>query len=121
VNPDKPARGTIIEAKLDKGRGPVATVLVQEGTLKLGDPFLSGAHHGRVRIMLDDRGQRVEQAEPFHACGGCWGLTTFPCAGETFIVVSEERVAKQISLYRQGKRAGERTFEVEQGLSGRAL
>jgi translation initiation factor IF-2 len=102
VNPDKPARGTIIEAKLDKGRGPVATVLVQEGTLKLGDPFLAGAHHGRVRIMLDDRGQRVEQAEPSTPVEVV-GFEDVPGAGETFIVVSEERVAKQISLYRQGK------------------
>jgi translation initiation factor IF-2 len=102
VNPDKPARGTIIEAKLDKGRGPVATVLVQEGTLKLGDPFLAGAHHGRVRIMLDDRGQRVEQAEPSTPVEVV-GFEDVPGAGETFIVVSEERVARQISLYRQGK------------------
>jgi translation initiation factor IF-2 len=102
ANPDKPARGTIVEAKLDKGRGPVATVLVQEGTLKSGDPFVAGAHHGRVRTMLDDRGQKVEQAGPSTPVEVV-GFDDVPAAGETFIVVSEERVAKQISLYRQGK------------------
>ena len=102
ANPDKPARGTIIEAKLDKGRGPVATVLVQEGTLKLGDPFLAGAHHGRVRMMLDDRGKRVEQTGP-STPAEVVGFDDVPGAGETFIVVSEERVARQISLYRQEK------------------
>jgi translation initiation factor IF-2 len=102
VNPNKPARGTIIEAKLDKGRGPVATVLVREGTLKLGDPFVAGAHHGRVRTMLDDRGQRVSQTGP-STPAEVVGFDEVPGAGETFIVVSEERMARQISLYRQEK------------------
>ncbi len=102
ANPDKPARGVIIESKLDKGRGPVATLLVQEGTLKTGDAFIAGSHYGRVRAMLNDKGQKIEGASsstPVEVVG----FTDVPEAGETFIVVSEERMAKQISLYRQEK------------------
>ena len=102
ANPDKAARGVIIEAKLDKGRGPVATVLVQEGTLKAGDPFLAGSHHGRVRAMLNDKGQKVDETGPSTPVEVV-GFADVPEAGETFIVVPEERMAKQISLYRQEK------------------
>jgi translation initiation factor IF-2 len=102
ANPDKPARGVIIESKLDKGRGPVATLLVQEGTLKTGDAFLAGSHYGRVRAMLNDKGQKIEEACPSIPMEVV-GFTDIPEAGETFIVVSEERMAKQISLYRQEK------------------
>jgi translation initiation factor IF-2 len=102
ANPDKPARGVIIESKLDKGRGPVATLLVQEGTLKTGDAFLAGSHYGRVRAMLNDKGQKIEEARPSTPVEVV-GFTDVPEAGETFIVVSEERMAKQISLYRQEK------------------
>ena len=102
ANPDKPARGVIIEAKLDKGRGPVATLLVQEGTLKTGDAFIAGSHYGRVRAMLNDKGQKIEEARPSTPVEVV-GFTDIPEAGETFIVVSEERMAKQISLYRQEK------------------
>ncbi len=102
ANPDKPARGIIIEAKLDKGRGPVATLLVQEGTLKTGDAFLAGSHYGRVRAMLNDKGKKIEEAGPSTPVEVV-GFTDIPEAGETFIVVSEERMAKQISLYRQDK------------------
>ena len=102
ANPDKPARGVIVEAKLDKGRGPVATLLVQEGTLKTGDAFLAGSHYGRVRAMLNDKGQKIEEARPSTPVEVV-GFTDIPEAGETFIVVSEERMAKQISLYRQEK------------------
>jgi len=102
ANPDKPARGIIVEAKLDKGRGPVATVLVQEGTLKAGDVFLAGSHYGRVRAMLNDRGQKIEEARPSIPVEVV-GFTDVPEAGDSFIVVSEERMAKQISLYRQEK------------------
>ncbi len=101
-NPDKPARGVIIESKLDKGRGPVATLLVQEGTLKTGDAFLAGSHYGRVRAMLNDKGRKIEEARPSTPVEVV-GFTDVPEAGETFIVVSEERMAKQISLYRQEK------------------
>jgi translation initiation factor IF-2 len=102
ANPDKPARGVIIESKLDKGRGPVATLLVQEGTLKPGDAFLAGSHYGRVRAMLNDKGQKIEEARPSMPVEVV-GFTDIPEAGEAFIVVSEERMAKQISLYRQEK------------------
>jgi len=102
ANPDKPARGVIIESKLDKGRGPVATLLVQEGTLKTGDPFIAGSHYGRVRAMLNDKGQKIEEVRPSTPVEVV-GFTDIPEAGETFIVVSEERMAKQISLYRQEK------------------
>ncbi len=102
ANPNKPARGVIIESKLDKGRGPVATVLVQEGTLKTGDAYIAGSHYGRVRAMLNDRGQKLEKAGPSTPVE-VLGFTDVPDAGETFIVVNEERMAKQISLYRQEK------------------
>jgi len=102
ANPNKPARGVIIEAKLDKGRGPVATLLVQEGTLKTGDIFIAGSHYGRVRAMLNDKGGRIEEAIPSIPVEVV-GFNDVPEAGESFIVVSEERMAKQISLYRQEK------------------
>ncbi|MBM4277896.1 MAG: translation initiation factor IF-2 [Deltaproteobacteria bacterium] len=102
ANSDKPARGIVIEAKLDKGRGPVATVLVQEGTLKAGDVFIAGSHYGRVRAMLTDKGQKIEKAGPSTPVE-VLGFTDVPDAGEAFIVVTEERTAKQISLYRQEK------------------
>jgi translation initiation factor IF-2 len=102
ANPDKSARGVIIESKLDKGRGPVATLLVQEGTLKTGDAFLAGSHYGRVRAMLNDKGKKIEEACPSTPVEVV-GFTDIPEAGETFIVVSEERMAKQISLHRQEK------------------
>ena len=102
ANPDKPARGVIIEAKLDKGRGPVATLLVQEGTLKTGDVFIAGSHYGRVRAMENDKGQKIEEARPSTPVEVV-GFTDVPEAGESFIVVSEERMARQISLYRQEK------------------
>ena len=74
ANPDKLARGTIIEAKLDRGRGPVATVLVQEGTLRVGDAFVCGAFYGKVRAMIDDQGHKVEMAPPSFP-GGNFGIT----------------------------------------------
>jgi translation initiation factor IF-2 len=102
ANPDKPARGVIIESKLDKGRGPVATLLVQEGTLKTGDAFIAGSHYGRVRAMLNDKRKKIGEASPSTPVEVV-GFTDIPEAGEAFIVVSEERMAKQISLYRQDK------------------
>jgi len=102
ANPNKPARGVIIESKLDKGRGPVATLLVQEGTLKTGDAFIAGSHYGRVRAMLNDKGKKMEEASPSTPVEVV-GFTDIPGAGEAFIVVSEERMAKQISLHRQEK------------------
>ena len=102
ANPDKPARGVIIEAKLDKGRGPVATLLVREGTLRAGDVFIAGSHYGRVRAMLNHKGQKIEKTGPSTPVEVV-GFTDVPEAGDPFIVVSEERMAKQISLYRQEK------------------
>jgi translation initiation factor IF-2 len=102
ANPEKPARGVIIESKLDKGRGPVATLLVQEGILKAGNVFIAGSHYGRVRAMLDDKGQRIEEARPSTPVEVV-GFTDIPEAGGTFIGVSDERMAKQITLYRQEK------------------
>ncbi|MEK6725271.1 MAG: translation initiation factor IF-2 [Deltaproteobacteria bacterium] len=102
ANPDKFAKGTIIEARLDKGRGPVATVLVQEGTLKVGDPFVAGVHYGRVRAMLDDKGAKVLEAGPSMPVE-VQGLPGVPQAGERFVVVSDEKKAKEIGTYRQMK------------------
>jgi translation initiation factor IF-2 len=102
ANPDKPARGAIIEAKLDRGRGPVATILVQEGTLKTGDAFIAGSQFGRVRAMLNDKGQKIENAQPSLPVEVV-GFSDVPEAGETFIVIPDERMARQISLHRQEK------------------
>jgi translation initiation factor IF-2 len=102
ANPDKSARGVIIESKLDKGRGPVATLLVQEGALKTGDVFIAGSHYGRVRAMLNDKGQKIIEALPSIPVEVV-GFTDVPEAGETFIAVADERMAKQITLYRQEK------------------
>lgn len=102
ANPDKPARGAIIEAKLDRGRGPVATLLVQEGTLKTGDAFVAGSQFGRVRAMLNDKGQKIEYAQPSLPVEVV-GFSDVPEAGETFIVIPDERMARQISLHRQEK------------------
>jgi translation initiation factor IF-2 len=102
ANADKPARGTIVEAKLDRGRGPVATVLVQEGTLKHGDPFVCGANAGRVRAMLDDRGRKVESAGPSTPVE-ILGLSAVPEAGSAFVVVADEATARQVADHRRAK------------------
>ncbi len=102
ANPNKPARGTIVEAKLDKGRGPVATVLVQEGTLKGGDYFVSGVHYGRVRAMQNDRGEKVLAAGPAMPVEVI-GLTGVPDAGDLFIVMADEKQAKEIATHRHLK------------------
>jgi translation initiation factor IF-2 len=102
ANPNKTARGVIIEAKLDRGRGPVATLLVQEGTLKAGDAFIAGSHYGRVRAMLNDRGFKIEGAPPSIPVEVV-GFSDVPEAGETFIVIPDERLARQISVHRQEK------------------
>lgn len=102
ANADKAARGTVVEARLDKGRGPVATVLVQEGTLKTGDVFIAGSRYGRVRAMHNDKGTKIDAAGPSIPVEVV-GFVDVPAAGEIFIVASDERMAKQISLYRQEK------------------
>lgn len=96
------ARGAIVEAKLDKGRGPVSTVLVQDGTLKVGDAFVAGMHCGRVRAMISDWGKRVEEAGPSMPVE-VLGASGTPDAGDTFIVVKDEATAKQIAGIRQRK------------------
>ncbi len=102
ANPDKRAQGTVVEARLDKGRGPVTTVLVQQGTLKVGDPIVAGLHFGRVRSMADDRGKPVDKAGPSFPVE-VTGLSGVPEAGESFHAVEDERVAKEIAQHRHHK------------------
>jgi translation initiation factor IF-2 len=102
ANPSKLARGTIIEAKLDRGRGPVATVLVQEGTLRVGDAFVCGVFHGKVRAMIDDRGHKVDEAPPAFPVE-ILGLQGVPQAGDSFVAVADEAKARQVADYRQSK------------------
>jgi translation initiation factor IF-2 len=97
-----PARGVVIEARLDKGRGPVATVLVQSGTLERGDVVLIGAVHGRVRAMLDETGKPVHSAGPSIPVE-IQGLSDVPLAGEEMVVLADERKSREIALFRQGK------------------
>ncbi len=99
---DSPARGIVIEARLDKGRGPVATILVQSGTLKRGDIVLAGAVFGRVRAMTDENGKTVTSAGPAIPVE-IQGLSDVPLAGEDVMVLGDERKAREIALFRQGK------------------
>jgi translation initiation factor IF-2 len=96
------AKGLVIEARLDKGRGPVATVLVQSGTLKRGDVVLAGSSYGRVRAMLDENGKTISEAGPSIPVE-IQGLTEVPAAGEEVMVMADERKAREIALFRQGK------------------
>ncbi|WP_224958270.1 translation initiation factor IF-2 [Geomonas subterranea] len=102
ANPDKTARGTVVEAKLDKGRGPVATVLVQEGTLRAGDYFVAGIHFGRVRAMQNDRGEKVIAAGPAMPVEVI-GFNGVPDAGDIFVAMTDEKQAKEIANHRQMK------------------
>ena len=99
---DAPARGVVIESKLDKGRGPVATILVQSGTLKRGDIVLAGAVFGRVRAMLNEAGHPIQEAGPSIPVE-IQGLSDVPLAGEEVMVLGDERKAREIALFRQGK------------------
>ncbi|WP_300754146.1 translation initiation factor IF-2 [Janthinobacterium sp.] len=99
---DAPARGLVVEARLDKGRGPVATILVQSGTLKRGDVILAGSSYGRVRAMLDENGKAIAEAGPSIPVE-IQGLTEVPVAGEEVVVMADERKAREIGLFRQGK------------------
>ncbi|MDH5208627.1 MAG: translation initiation factor IF-2 [Burkholderiaceae bacterium] len=99
---DGPAKGLVIESQLDKGRGPVATVLVQSGTLKRGDVVLAGSAFGRVRAMLDETGKPIQEAGPSIPVE-IQGLSDVPAAGDELIVLGDERKAREIALYRQGK------------------
>ena len=102
ANPNKPARGRVIEAKLEKGRGPVATVLIQEGTLKVGDAFVCGVHYGKVRNIFNDRGQRIESAGPSMPVEVI-GLSGVPQAGDDFVVVADEKQARLLAEHRLRK------------------
>ncbi len=133
ANPDQDAQGLVIEAHLDRGRGPVATVLVQRGTLRLGDSIVAGPAHGRVRAMLDEHGASVEEAPPSRPVM-VMGLTAVPGAGDNFLVVADDRVARQIAEKRDAreraamlaKSTGRRTLEdfltsMEKGVSEELL
>jgi translation initiation factor IF-2 len=100
ANPDKDARGVAIEANLDRGRGPVATVLVQSGTLHVGDVIVAGSAYGRVRAMLDEHGTPVDEAPPSRPVQ-VLGLASVPRAGDTFIVAGDDRTARQIAERRE--------------------
>ncbi|MEO8411586.1 MAG: translation initiation factor IF-2, partial [Propionivibrio sp.] len=99
---DAPAKGLIIEARLDKGRGPVATMLVQTGTLRPGDVLLAGQVFGRIRAMLDENGKSIKKAGPSIPVE-ILGLSDIPAAGQTAVVLTDERKAREIALFRQGK------------------
>ncbi len=100
ANPDRTARGVAIEAKLDKGRGAVATVLIQSGTLEVGDPIVAGTAYGRVRAMFDENGEPVIEALPARPVA-VLGFTSVPRAGDTFIVTDDDRTARQIAEKRE--------------------
>jgi translation initiation factor IF-2 len=102
ANPDQDAQGLVVEAHLDRGRGPVATILVQRGTLRVGDSIVAGPAHGRVRAMLDENGDNLEVAEPSRPAM-VLGLSGVPGAGQNFIVVEDDRVARQIAEKREAR------------------
>jgi translation initiation factor IF-2 len=107
ANPDRPAEGAVIEAKLDKGRGPVATVLVQRGTLKVGDIVVAGAEWGRVRLLANERGESVKSAGPSTPIE-VLGLSAAPEAGDEMVVVENEARAREVAEYRGRKRREQR-------------
>ncbi len=102
ANPDKKSRGRVVEARLDRGKGPLATVLVQEGTLRVGDPFVCGTFYGRVRAMLDDHGRKVAEVLPSMPVE-VHGISGVPQAGDELVVVNDEKQAKQVAAHRQLK------------------
>ena len=102
ADPNRPARGHVIESRLDKGRGPVATLLVQEGTLHVGDAIVCGLHHGKVRAMINDKGDKVESAGPSMPVE-VQGLSGVPEAGSEFVALASEKKAREVAEYRQRK------------------
>jgi len=133
ANPDQDAQGLAIEAHLDRGRGPVATVLIQRGTLRVGDSVVAGPAYGRVRAMLDEHGDSVQEADPSRPVL-VLGLTSVPGAGDSFMVVSDDRLARQVAGKREAlqrtallaQRTGRRTLEdfmssMEQGRTNELL
>jgi translation initiation factor IF-2 len=101
-NPEALASGRVIEAKLEKGRGPVATVLVEEGTLRVGDALVTGSHYGRVRAMMNERGEQVDDVGPGYPVE-VLGLSGVPVAGDEFNVVEDEKAAKEVASHRAEK------------------
>ncbi|MBD9426674.1 translation initiation factor IF-2 [Pseudomonas sp. PDM15] len=102
ATPSAPGRGVVVESRLDKGRGPVATVLVQDGTLRQGDMVLCGVNYGRIRAMLDENGQPIKEAGPSIPVE-ILGLDGTPDAGDDLTVVADEKKAREVALFRQGK------------------
>ncbi|MGQ3101696.1 MAG: translation initiation factor IF-2, partial [Sphingopyxis solisilvae] len=117
ANPDRNAEGTVIEAKLDKGRGPVATILVRRGTLKVGDIFVCGAESGRVRALVDDHGKQIKEATPSMPVE-VLGLGGVPMAGDTLTVVENEARAREVAAYRQEQALKKRTAQAPVSLEG---
>jgi translation initiation factor IF-2 len=108
ANPDRPAEGTVVEAQLDKGRGPVATILVGRGTLRVGDIFVVGEHPGKVRAMVNDKGESVKEAGPSVPVE-VLGLAGVPLAGDQLSVVESEARAREVAAYRQEQALKKRT------------
>ncbi len=102
ANPDQDAQGLVVEAHLDKGRGPVATILVQRGTLRVGDSIVAGPAFGRVRAMLDEHGEPIDEADPARPAM-VLGLSAVPGAGQNFLVVEDDRMARQIAEKREAR------------------
>jgi translation initiation factor IF-2 len=117
ANPDRPAKGTVIEANLDKARGPVATLLVQNGTLRVGDIMVVGSAFGKVRAMIDDRGDRVSVASPSYAVE-VLGLNDVPAAGDEFEVFSDEKEARAVASTRFDQ---QRQTRLQQAMSSRRI
>jgi translation initiation factor IF-2 len=115
ANADRAAEATVIEAKLDKGRGPLATVLVQRGTLRVGDVFVAGATAGKVRALVDDHGRQVKEAGPSFPVE-VLGLAAVPSAGDPLTVVENEARAREVAVYRQGVLDRKRTTSAPMSL-----
>ncbi len=115
ANPDRAAEATVIEAKLDKGKGPLATVLVNRGTLKVGDILVVGTQSGRVRAMLDDKGRQIKEAPPSLPVE-VLGLGGVPMAGDTLTVVENEARAREVAAYRQERATAKRTAQAPTSL-----
>ncbi|GMA37063.1 hypothetical protein GCM10025876_32670 [Demequina litorisediminis] len=113
ANPNKDARGVAVEAHLDKGRGAVATVLVNSGTLRVGDSIVAGTAHGRVRAMFDEHDNQVEEATPARPVLVI-GLTSVPGAGDTFLVAEDDRTARQIAEKREAAARAAQAREASQ-------
>ncbi|NOX89647.1 MAG: translation initiation factor IF-2 [Calditrichaeota bacterium] len=112
ANPTRRAVGVVIEAKLDKGKGPIATVLIQDGTLRVGDHFVAGHHYGRVRALLNERGEKIESLGPSKPAV-VLGFEGIPQAGDRFVVMKDEKAARELSLKRQQLRREQEVKQVK--------